>query len=220
MFIDPVTGSDVACVTNSTIACRTLAMAMSTYTQTFTRYVLHPGVHLIPVTGLTFAADRMRLVGVGHSYANENANSASSILFAAAIVDCQQRPCFNLSNGHVPVVLASLKFRSAVGGILSITGFSASAIVESLPEVSTFSLLQQAHSAVSTKAAAMARSASVVDLAQAGIELLITDCVFDQSAISPTSIGSVVAPLLSLMSSSNVLIRDSVFSRGNVSNGV
>ena len=211
MSIDPVTGSDAACVTNSTIACRTLAMAMSTYTQTFTRYVLYPGVHLIPVTGVSFAADRMRLMGMGHSYAN----AASRVLLDTAIVDCQQRSCFNLSNGHVPVVLASLKFRSAVGGILSITGFSASAPVVSLVTSSAVPDFLQASRAVTGLSQSIYQDASSVDLEISKFRMLIDKCDFSQSHAS----GPGNAALLSLISTSNVLICDCIFRTANATLG-
>ena len=200
MSIDSVAGNDAICVLNSTFACRSLSTAMSAYTQMFTRYVLYPGVHLAPLTGLVFAADRMRLVGVS---------------LKGSIVDCRHHPCFNLSNGHVPVVIASLQFRSAVGGILSVSGFAYLAPVVSLGISNTVPDFQQASRAVTTLGQSIYLGASAVDLAMSGFQMLIDKCDFSQSQAS--DVGN--AALLSLMATSNVLIRDCIFRSANATSG-
>ena len=202
MSIDSVFGSDSACVLNSTFACRSLATALSTYTKSFTRYVLYPGVHLTPLTGMSFAADRMQLMGAAKP-------------FASSIVDCQQRSCFNLTNGYVPVVLLSLQFRSAVGGILSLTGFATLAYVVSLVAGGTVPDFQQASRAVTALGQSIQRGASAVDIAVSRFQILIDKCDFSQSQAS----GSGNSTLLSLTATSNVLIRDCVFRSANVTSG-
>ena len=212
MSIDPVSGSDAICVSNSTFACRSLATAMSTYTQTFTRYVLYPGVHLAPLTGLVFAADRMRFVGAAQSYVN--ANTAAGVSLAAVIVDCQHRLCFNVSNGHVPVVLAAMQFRAAIG-ILSVSGFASLAPVVSMGVSSTVPDFQQANRAVTTLSQSIRWDASAVDLAVSSFQMLIDKCDFSQSQAS----GPGNAALLSLIATSNVLIRDCIFRTANATLG-
>ena len=211
MSIDSVFGSDSACVLNSTFACRSLATALSTYTKSFTRYVLYPGVHLTPLTGMSFAADRMQLMGATKPFANLNISS----VFASSIVDCQQRSCFNLTNGYVPVVLLSLQFRSAVGGILSLTGFATLAHVVSLVASSTVPDFQQASRAVTALGQSIQRGASAVDIAVSRFQILIDKCDFSQSQAS----GSGNSTLLSLTATSNVLIRDCVFRSANATSG-
>ena len=83
MSINTVFGSDLACVLNSTFAGRSLATDLSTYTHSFTRYVLYPSVHLTPLIGMSSAADRMQLTGAAKPFANSNASS----VVASSIVD-------------------------------------------------------------------------------------------------------------------------------------